>query len=102
VAQEDEYQLENLAREHAIGASLFMPFVIQRLQVGDQTEAVLSVSLRDIGRGDQGERGFGGETETVSSPLFTSSTANPVTLWRTAAAATSRTRDKRGNVVLWS
>jgi hypothetical protein len=53
---EDEYQLEDLAREHAIGASLFLPFVIERLRTSDHTEAILSISLRDIGSHDQRER----------------------------------------------
>jgi hypothetical protein len=56
VVQHDEYQLEDLAREHDIGAGLFVPFVIRRLRTGEQTEAVLSISLRDIGGDEQRER----------------------------------------------
>jgi hypothetical protein len=52
---QDEYQLEDLAAEHAIGAGLFVPFVIQRLRTGDQTEALLSISLRNIGNHEQRE-----------------------------------------------
>jgi hypothetical protein len=45
----DEYRLENLSRDHAVAAGMFLPFAIQRLQ-GERpaTEAVLEVSLRDI------------------------------------------------------
>jgi hypothetical protein len=52
---QDDYQLENLAGEHGIGADLFIPFVIRRLRLApDQTEAVLTLTLRDIdGKGDR-------------------------------------------------
>jgi hypothetical protein len=56
VLEHDEYQLEDLARGHGIGAGLFVPFVIQRLRTGELTEAVLSISLRDIGSHDQRKR----------------------------------------------
>jgi hypothetical protein len=53
VVQHDEYQLEDLAREHAIGAGLFVPVVIQRLRTGEQTETLrdLFVSARPKWRG---------------------------------------------------
>lgn len=45
----DEYRLENIARDHPIGAGVFVPFVIVRLRGDtDATEATLRVRLRDI------------------------------------------------------
>lgn len=51
----DEYRLEDIASDHLIGAGIFIPFVIARLQRGSRaTEAVLAITLRDIG--NVGER----------------------------------------------
>ncbi len=45
----DDYRLENIANEHAIDASVFVPFVIVRLRAETAaTEADLHVELRDI------------------------------------------------------
>jgi hypothetical protein len=45
----DEYRLEDIARDHPIGAGVFIPFAISRLAGGsDATEATLAVRLRDI------------------------------------------------------
>ena len=42
----DEYRLEEIAFDHRIGASVFIPFVIARLQgEGNATEAVLTVTF---------------------------------------------------------
>ena len=47
---QDEYRLEDLPGAHGINAGLFIPFVIRRLRADpEQTDAVLSVSLRNIG-----------------------------------------------------
>ena len=50
----DEYRLEDIARDHAIDAAVFVPFAIVRL-CGETaaTEATLQVQLRDVG--DTGE-----------------------------------------------
>lgn len=46
----DKYRLEDLRGAHGINAGLFIPFVIRRLRADpQQTDAVLSVSLRNIG-----------------------------------------------------
>ncbi len=46
----DEYRLEDIALDHRIGADVFIPFVVARLQgVSRATEAVLTVTLRDVG-----------------------------------------------------
>lgn len=51
----DEYRLEDLSQEHGINTALFVPFVIQRLCDDTQApEALLTVTLRDIG--EAGER----------------------------------------------
>jgi len=44
----DEYRLEDIALDHRIGADIFVPFVIARLQ-GEElaTETILTVTLRD-------------------------------------------------------
>lgn len=46
----DEYRLEDIEFDHRIGAGVFIPFVVARLQ-GENctTEATLTVTLRDIG-----------------------------------------------------
>lgn len=46
----ETYRLEDIDRTHRIGAALFIPFIILRLQ-GDRetTETTLTVTLRDIG-----------------------------------------------------
>lgn len=45
----DEYELENIANDHLIGADIFVPFVITRLaDAAEQTETVLTVRLRNI------------------------------------------------------
>lgn len=50
----DEYQLEDIARDHQLGTSVFVPFAIARLRGDtDAREATLTVSLRDVG--DVGE-----------------------------------------------
>jgi hypothetical protein len=54
----DEYRLENIARDHPVAVGMFVPFAIERLRGdGDDTEATLSVSLRDLG--------FTGEVQRV-------------------------------------
>jgi hypothetical protein len=51
----DEYRLEDIASDHLIGASVFIPFVIARLQGANRAiEALLTISLRNVG--DTGER----------------------------------------------
>lgn len=47
----DEYTLENIAGDNEIGAGIFLPFTIIRLQKaeGAVLESVLQVRLRDIG-----------------------------------------------------
>lgn len=53
----DEYRLENIARDHRIGAGIFVPFTIARLRDGtDATEAILNVRLRNVGDSDETER----------------------------------------------
>src|SRR5262245_4069448 len=53
----DEYQLEDITRGHCINAGLFMPFVIERLRtVSTDTDAVLTVTLRDIGLSGERQR----------------------------------------------
>lgn len=54
----DEYQLEDIALDHPLGAGIFVPFVIARLQgESHATEARLTVTLRDVGSaGDRQEQ----------------------------------------------
>jgi hypothetical protein len=48
-AARDDYQLEQMGRDHRIGAEVFVPFAIMRLRGdSDITEATLTVRLRDI------------------------------------------------------
>jgi hypothetical protein len=48
-ASPDEYQLENIALNHLIGVSIFIPFVIAQLaENAQQTEALLTIRLRNI------------------------------------------------------
>jgi hypothetical protein len=53
----DEYRLEDIARDHWIGAAMFVPFVIVRLRGDtDVTEATLTVRLRDVGEAGETQR----------------------------------------------
>lgn len=54
----DEYRLEDITLDHRIGAGIFVPFVIARLQGGERaTETVLTVALRDVDNaGDRQEQ----------------------------------------------
>ncbi len=53
----DEYQLEDIARDHRIGAGVFVPFVIARLQAeSGASEATLTVRLRDVGGAGEQQR----------------------------------------------
>lgn len=46
----DEYGLENIAHDHRIGAGLFIPFVISRLQGTESAlETILTITLRGVG-----------------------------------------------------
>src|SRR4051794_22739640 len=48
---QDEYRLEDIARDHRIAAGLFVPFAVERLQATPiATEAVWTVRLRNIGQ----------------------------------------------------
>ncbi len=53
----DEYRLEDIARAHRIGAGVFVPFVIARLQ-GENgvSEATLTVRLRNVGSAGERQR----------------------------------------------
>jgi len=45
----DEYRLEDIARDHSIGAAMFVPLVIVRLRGhAGATEALLTARLRDV------------------------------------------------------
>lgn len=53
VDEVEEYQLENIANDHNIGAEIFIPFVVARLKEdANQTEVVLTVKLRNINNSD--------------------------------------------------
>lgn len=69
----DEYQLEDIALDHRIGAGVFVPFVIARLQGEEHaTEVVLTVTLRDVDNpGDRQERLrlFWASSSAPSQPL---------------------------------
>jgi hypothetical protein len=53
----DQYRLEDIARDHPIGAEVFVPFAVARLR-GDQeiTEATLTVTLRNLGNAGEEQR----------------------------------------------
>jgi hypothetical protein len=49
----DEYWLEDIGHAHQIGAGVFVPFVIARLQDENRTsEALLTVTLRAVDSAD--------------------------------------------------
>jgi hypothetical protein len=53
----ETYRLEDIDQTHPIGAALFVPFTIQRLQEETETtEAILTVELRNIGDHSQTQR----------------------------------------------
>lgn len=66
----DEYRLEDIARDHKIGAGVFVPFVIARLQgESGATEASLTVSLRDIGSAVEPQRRLRLFWSTATAPM---------------------------------
>ncbi|KAF0207878.1 MAG: hypothetical protein FD167_5473 [bacterium] len=49
VDEVEEYPLENIAIDHNMGAEIFIPFAVARLQEDtNQPEVVLTVKLRNI------------------------------------------------------
>lgn len=53
VDEAEEYQLEDITNDHNIGAEIFIPFAIVRLQEeANQTEVTLTVKLRNIDNSD--------------------------------------------------
>jgi hypothetical protein len=51
-AAADEFRLEDVAHQHRIAASLFVPFAIVRLRSNPEaTEAMLTINLRNVGDG---------------------------------------------------
>ncbi len=53
----DEYRLEEIARDHRIGAAVFVPFAIVRLSGNTgATEATLTVRLRNVGEAGEARR----------------------------------------------
>lgn len=53
----DEYRLEEIARDHRIGAAVFVPFAIVRLSGNTgAAEAALGVRLQDIGEAGEAQR----------------------------------------------
>jgi hypothetical protein len=50
----DHYALESIARDHPIGAAVFIPFAVARLRgETEASEAALTVRLRGIGSADE-------------------------------------------------
>jgi len=55
----DQYRLEDIARDHPIGAEVFVPFAIARLSEDTEiTEASLTVILRNLGCAGEEQRTF--------------------------------------------
>jgi hypothetical protein len=54
----DEYLLENIVRDNALPAAIFLPFTIARLRGEDETvrEATVSVRLRNLGERGESRR----------------------------------------------
>jgi hypothetical protein len=69
----DEYRLEDIALDHRIGAGVFVPFVIARLQgEGRANEAMLTIALRDVdstGARQEQLRLFWSPSSAPSQPL---------------------------------